>query len=698
MFREIKEKIQRESKKVNSAISVIAILLLAWLLFDLYRDSKGSGEPIGKVTQKVQKVNRKFHQQNVWSDLKSLTDVYNLDTIRTDDNSKLSILFEDKTEIEIEENSMVILNFSGGSLNLNLVNGGLNLNSLGSTGKNVKITSGESEILMDKGALKIAKSYDSLMDVNILEGKAEFKKGEVKQEIFKNEELKVRGEKINKEIKKFRLIQPKNSRILLTSTNQTEINFEWEGEEENYILEIFSLSGSIKKVFEQKVNGFIFSKELPPGKYSWKLSDSKRKDTLTEVFFVADESPARALTPPDGTVFTYSEDLPKIFFSWNKNEFNQVYQLEIAKSRAFIQPEIRFESVNESTVVDTLSEGKYYFRILSKTDFSDANPKISRTGSFTIQKQKGPAKPELIAPQNREQIALKGRLRFAWKEQAEFSHFRIQIAKDKSFASVYKVQEIEVNSMEWQESFSEGEYFWRVEGKKRGTQVWVASDIRSFSITSTPRAMFAINLDSPKNGEEISGENVTFAWKGNLEKNYTLEISNTPNFQNIIKTTQTKKQNQVLPALPQNEYYWRVKANVEEDYTVYSEVFSFYVFRLTSPVIEIPKPPAEFDVLKTKRALFKWKRQENVISYNIEIWKEKEKILSENTKRTEWEIDDLTKFKPGNYTFKLFANATGREGKVIPSKPSLLNFKIFLSETIHKEDVKFKSPETIYVE
>lgn len=697
MFLEIKEKIQRESKKVNITIFIIALLLLIYLIYDLYRERAGTGDPIGKVTQTTHKVNRKYQFQNVWNHLKLHADVYDMDTVRTDENSKMRILFEDKTEVEIDENSMVVLNFSSGSLNLNLVNGGLNLNSLNSNGKPVKIKTGDSEIQLGTGAMKVEKTYDSMVNVNVQEGKAEYTKGEIKQEISKNEELKIRGEKIKKSIKKFRVIQPKNSRIFLTSSKQEEIFFEWEGEEENYILEIFSLSGNIKKVLEQKVSSYSFSKELPTGKYSWKLSDAQRADTLTEVFFVADESPVKSLTPPEGSVFYYSEEYPKILFSWNKNEFNPVYQLEISKSRDFVKPEVRFESVNESTVVDSLGEGKYFFRILSKADFSDANPKISRTASFTIRKNQGPSKPELMSPQSGEQVAVKGKLRFAWKPQSEFSHFRIQISKDKSFASVFKVQEIETNTMEWQDSFSEGEYYWRVEGRVKGTQTWVSSEVRKFTITSTPRAMFAINLDMPANGEEISKESVNFSWKGNLEKTYILELSDTPNFKNIIKTSSTKKTSQVFP-LSQGDYYWRVKSNVEEEYTVYSEVYSFSVLHLKTPVIEIPKSPAEFDVLNTKIARFRWRKLENVLSYTLEVWNGKEKILSETTKRTEWEMDNLTNYKPAVYTFKLIANAEGKGGKIIQSTPAVLNFKIFLSKSIQKEDIQFKSPETIYVE
>jgi hypothetical protein len=698
MFQEIKERIQREARRVNASVSIFALLLLLWLLYDIYRENTGSGEPIGKVTQRVNKVNRKFNFQSIWNDLKVQAEVYKMDTIRTDENSKLIILFDDQTEIEIDENSMVVLNFSSGSLDLNLVNGGLNLNSLNSSAKSVKVKSGDSEIQMDKGAMKIDKSYDSMMNVNVLEGKAEYAKGETRQDILKNEELKVRGEKVQKSLKKFRLIQPRNSRIFLTSKQQEAIFFEWDGEEEGYILEIFSLSGNIKKVLEQRLSSNSFSKELPFGKYSWKLSDLQRTETLTEIFYVSDNNPVRPLTPVEGALFSYSDELPKISFSWSKNEFNPLYQLEISKTRDFLSTEVRLDSTSESTVIDTLGEGKYFYRILSKVDATDTTPKISRTHSFTIQKNKGPEKPELLSPKHKEQIALKDKLRFSWKKQPEFSHFRIQISKDSGFASVFKIQETEDNTMEWQESFSEDEYFWRVEGKVKGTQTWVSSEIRNFVVTSSPRANFAINLESPKNGEEIGKDKVSFTWKGNLEKPYILELSDTTSFQKIIRTIETKKSGQVLPTLDPGEYYWRVKSLVEEDFTVYSEAFSFYVVNLQAPVIEIPKSPAEFDVLKTKTAVFRWKKQENALSYALEVWQDKEKLISESTKRTEWQIDDLTVFQPKNYTFRLVANTLGREGKIIQTQPATVNFKVFLSKTIKKEDIQFKTPETIYIE
>lgn len=701
MISAIREKIKKESNRVNSIVAIVILLLFIWLLVDLYFDLGGHGDPLGTVSYKSNKTNRKYNARNTWNDLNLNSNVYNLDTIRTDDMSKMTITFNDKTEVLIDENSMVILNLSGNSMNINLINGGIQLNSLNSTGSiagNFKINSGESEIKLNKGALKLNKSYNSVIDVDVQEGKAEFKKGDTKQEIGKNEQLKIRGDKIHKTQRKFRLLSPINSSVFQTTQKQESIIFEWEGEEKNYILEIYSLSGGIKKILEQKLNTYSFSRELPPGKYSWKLSDEKKTDTITEVFFISDENSVRPLTPPEGDRIYYVQEFPKILFSWNRNEFTPVYQLEISKTRDFVSTVVKFETLNESTVIDSLGEGKYYYRIISRKEFSDPNPKISRTQSFTINRQEGPSKPQLLSPENFAQFISSEKVRFAWKSQEEFSHFRIQISKEKNFASVFKVMEVETNSINWQEPFSDNDYYWRVEGKVKGTQTWITSDIRKFQITDKPKVLPIITLETPENHEEIIKESIQFSWKTNSGKPLTFELSDSPEFSKTIKAVSTTKQNLTIPSLKKGQYYWRLKATLEDDIYHYSDVFSFHLPGFESPIIEEPKSPANFDVLQTRTAIFKWGKLENIQSYSIEVWMDKDKVLSDHTNKNEWKIENLTNLKPGVYNFKLSAVYTGKDGKQILSKPAVVSFKVFLSRNIQKEEIKFKTPDTIYIE
>lgn len=701
MISNIREKLKNESFLVNSIVILLVLLFLVWLMIDYFSSEKRQGDPIGKVTNKSNKINRKYGFQSIWKDLTLNSDVYNLDTIKTDEMSKITIILNDKTEILIDENSMVVLDMTGDLLNINLVKGDLQLNAMSSTGnanKNYIVKSGDSEVKLNQGgAMRLNKSPDSALELNVREGKVEYKKGNIKQEISKNEELKVRGDKIKKTQRKFHLLQPTHSKIYTTSQKNHTVTFEWDGEEANYILEIFSISNGLKKVLEQKVSDTSFSKELSAGKYTWKLSNENKTETQTEHFFIVDESPVQAYTPIEDAKFTYLQELPKILFSWNKNEFTPIYQLEISKTRDFALPLVRFETQNESTVLDTMSEGKYYYRIVSKTDSSDPNPKMSKTRSFTISRQKGPSKPELLSPNNSQQYSTKDRITFTWKSMEEFSHYRIQLSNDKNFASIFKTVEVQTNFINWQEQFKEGEYFWRIEGKVKGSQSWLDSDVRKIKITNQPIVVPKLTLLSPPNKEEISSDSVQFSWNSNTKNNHFLEISEDSSFKTLLQSISTMKQSHQLTTLKPAQYYWRIRTQVEEE-NFYSDIYSFQLVNYPAPIIESPRQPALFDVIKEKTALFRWTKLKNIQSYHIEIWKDGKKIQSNHSNKNEWKIDNLTTLKPGSYTFRLVANYSNRDGKKILSKPTVLPFKVYLSQKIQKEDIQFKSPETIYIE
>jgi hypothetical protein len=81
------------------------------------RTSKEGQNPvIGILTFKNKLIQRKFDSEVIWDEVNSGIEVRNRDTIRTGDFSDALLTLNDKSKININENSMIYLDFSDSAI------------------------------------------------------------------------------------------------------------------------------------------------------------------------------------------------------------------------------------------------------------------------------------------------------------------------------------------------------------------------------------------------------------------------------------------------------------------------------------------------------------------------------------------------------------------------------------------------------
>jgi type II secretory pathway component PulC len=608
---------------VNFGLIIIILILFLWLYLEFHFSIGKIGEPIGKITYRVNESQRKYSSNFLWTDLDLNSNIYNYDTVRTDTSSRIYVMLNDKTEIQLEEDSMVVFDLSKDTLDLSFFTGKIRLDSTNvDKSKKIKIISGDSVVNLNNGAVQLKKLASSSVNVNVLEGKAELKQNNTTQSLEKGEEVKIRGEKLQKEKKKIRLLSPINSRYFLTRKS-LDIEFEWEGDntDNSYILEVYNSNIKSTPLIAKKINGIHYSQTLSPGKYIWKVYDSKKENSESDSFYVANDNPVKLFTPLPETFFNYIDTPPRILFSWSKNEFIRYYKLEISETNTFDKIKYQLTTENESSIVDNLDPGKYFYRVVTKTEFPDSLNKASQVNSFTISKKDTPnqnPKPE------------------------------------------------ERNS------------------------------------TISNEEAIPLNLITPKDQASLDTDRLQFTWdkvKDNVE--YLLEFSKSPEFTDIILSRKSKA-NSLLVTLPENgNFFWRVKATLQNGNSIISNRFSFsYQF---NPIVQIvfPVNNSEVDVLSMDKFIFKWNKMEGAIYYSFELKRlaTNENIIRESRLKTnEYILDDFTLLKTGEYECTVTARVLAKNSEEITTKPKTHKFKIFLSKKADKKDIKFVTPDNVYIE
>lgn len=123
----------------DSIVVGASALLITSLSIFLYADfnrkiDAGDARQIGTITFKRQVAQRKYLAQVVWEDVEQDVPVYNNDSIRTATNSEAVIHLGDGTDINIDENSMIMLSTLENEININFEHGTISANRSGVSG------------------------------------------------------------------------------------------------------------------------------------------------------------------------------------------------------------------------------------------------------------------------------------------------------------------------------------------------------------------------------------------------------------------------------------------------------------------------------------------------------------------------------------------------------------------------------------
>lgn len=193
-----------------------------------------------------------------------------------------------------------------------------------------------------------------------------------------------------------------------------------------------------------------------------------------------------------------------------------------------------------------------------------------------------------------------------------------EVARDASFSRIVTTQLVAGTSIGI--SLREGEYYWRLsEGN-------VPLQARKFVIVSQ-RAPVTV---SPANGEKFdysqNNPAVHFSWTGGEQTPYyTVEISRSNDFANIVETLTAQGTSISLNTLASGTYWWRVKAEYQFANTVLtSRPSSFTLTRTTNLPAPVPAYPENNSRITTasvesKGLTFGWNKNNEIASYTLQI-------------------------------------------------------------------------------
>ncbi len=702
-----------QSKDKSYLYIIFLVLIIIFFSFRLFKNmtrfsKEGENPIIGMLTFKNKLIQRKFDSEVIWDEVESGVEIRNRDTIRTGDYSDALLTLVDKSKININENSMIYLDFSDSAI-IDFAYGSLSLvgsedNSGGGGGgttkggdgggmlKDLKITAGDKVLEIGNSSINLEKSGKEDLKLQVTSGKAKIISNGKETELKENEVANMSHDGIEvSEVTLFPSL-PLDYQKFYSKTTKTPVNFEWSTTDgsENVYLEISKDSKFSSLVGKYPERNNTLQVNLDSGSYYWRLTAVKKDKKSREIsnlrkFQIFSVSPPSIVSPEDGKTYKFSAFAPLIEFTWKKNELYKEYSFELSTDSNFSDNIKKSLTSSNHITIDNLPEGKYFARVTAFPIGAEISSETSAPISINLESTAIPESPILASPSNGQKIFKlyfeKGFSLFQWKDNPEIKEYNIQISSSKQFDKIIYDNKLSGNQTKPQVKAPPGIYFWRVSAHSKDGKNSEFSEISSFELKEIDK----IEIISPNNKSlnKFIDENTVFQWK-KIEAipNFIFEISKDENFQNIIFSTKLNSYQASYKFKEEGDYFWRVRLISEDNIDLSkSDVYSYSLDNIKDPVIISPKENEKVDMSKTEELTLKWEKDPKAYLYIIEINDSYGRSIVKSTKTNNnyYIFKDISKLEEGSFSWNI--QSIYKKGEIESFSNKLNgNFKITLSD------------------
>lgn len=702
--------ILRDPDVLFPSIAALIVLICALLLYDNLTSSRGAGsEPIGKIHFKNRVAQRKFSAATLWGELETNSIVYNRDTIRTEDLSEAVIELNDGTRIEMDENSMIVLNISQAEAEIDFAYGAIQArSSTARAGEEVelKISKGDKVVKATDGDVKLAGGKDDEDLVVTLEsGQAVIEKDGEATELQENQRAVVSKEKIEVKPLVLRLSAPREHEQFFTGQGAAPVNFSWsKGEAQEVRLEVSRDRSFTRVAAATAAAGSGAALRLPDGNYYWRISgrdgQGQRQTSSVRRFRVIERKQLQLFSPLNDQKFSYTAEPPLVNFSWNKDDFASGYELEISGSRDFSGA--RKVATLTTSVSRALEPGTYYWRVSTRSARQGAATQsgVFRFSVSQLQKQE-PPRPQHPRGRTIHQVLLKkqGEM-FNWLGNRELANYEMEIARDAGFGAKVLSRTTDGNFVRIREDLAAGAYFWRVRGRDRRGLWTDFSTPAAFQVGATEK--LRLNAPAPNatiNVFELGARGLSLDWQpAGLQGQYRVTLARNAALNGADNFPPGRNSALRLPELEAGTYYWKVTLLDGDQVVTESEVRSFRITAdLPAPVITFPARGGRVDMTRRDSLDFVWQAVPGAREYEVVFSRPVagriEVLARQRLRGTVFRFTELNALDRGRFVFEVRAT-TRQAGRRVQSEPARSDFTIDL-QTLGKPELD--SPRDLFI-
>ncbi len=666
-----------------------------WLFYtDINSTLKNTGgEEIGLVMFKKNTAQRKYSGRAVWENIDTAAPVYSNDTLRTSSDSEAVLLMNDGTEITLQDNSLIVLEWNMENKNIEFLGGNISAkNKVSEDAGAVKIKSADTVISLNDASINLQGDEGNL-DLSVVEGNIGLTKGDRIQEIKANQQAVI-GKNFDDFIINEILIRPdtpEDNMYFLTFTNRKAVDFRWDffRPVKNPIIQIAKDMDFISIIDESDITDLSsYKKEFSEGTYYWRIRSKTESGIIGPVrrFVIINDRFPAMLTPAKDIEIKYRSSLPKLRFLWEQSLFPEHYLLEISLNENFTDKVVSEKVKGNFHFLSTLSEGKYFWRITPYYSLGNIGYiKNDNHQSFNIIQTTALEPVQPVFPPNNTVMSTiessKG-IKFKWKAEAEISSYQFYLSENQDFSSTIYNEPLPGTIFTSEGDLKPGTYYWKVGGVTVDNEILPQSPARTLTITKSTGEIALLNPPDREHFEiEMFGSR-TFTWESSVGEKFRFTLyKDAPDTPPIIEdVTSEKSRKTMIPA--SGEYFWQVSVIDDNNNSVIdSKIHSFNTRSpLANPVWKEPGLGSSIRLIGDDMLNFRWEKVYDADYYSVELIRESDRksmFSSGNISETEISFTNTRILTEGKYSaeLKAYKNADGGWSKS-ESQPVITEFSI----------------------
>ncbi|MBN2770767.1 MAG: FecR domain-containing protein [Spirochaetes bacterium] len=694
----------RTTKRRKKEIALVLFCLTAAVISSglLYRSFSGTNEsitkPIGSVAFKIKDVQRKLFKSDLWEIIHKNSEVYNKDKIKTSDHSLVSINLNLGSIIELDENTLVYLEFDGEFTTIELLEGSIHTKGADS-GSKLKIKSDNTIFDSSNSSASIYKDKDGSIKLTVHDGELKISSADGTKNVKAGDSALVDDEKITVIKNMIRIDSPTSNRYYISNSSDANISFSWTdpADDAPYVL-LISNNSSFDKYNTYNSKSESIDLKLETGTYYCMVKNDSgdKQSSVIKFSIIYDSRPYLILPEKNGTIESYSTN-PVISFSWGASTMPSKYTVEIYSDSELKNIVLKTDTETKSIDADTLTYGTYYWLVKAHYSISPEDTIVSDIGSFQVNKSSTISQPVLLQPLNNETFSSdffkKNRMMFSWNRNADIAQYEIQISTDMDFNSIYYKSNTINSSIKAEKHMPPGTYYWRLKYFDEAKKKEVYTDIRSFIVISETN----IEPLSPGNRAVISSDRtIRIHWKDpSMWNNYKVELSTDHEFRDIRESIVTRN-NYADVHVAEGTYFWRVSRLDDKGRPI--STYSGGTFAVSSSATEEtsrisivePKNGSIIDMTHKSVIRISWRDEDKPDKYKVELLQNGiVKFLTETTK-TSLNFAELHKLDRGNFSIRITSIVSKKSGAYTETdfeivlkplkKPELITDEIIITE------------------
>lgn len=574
-----RKKLSMKFSRSDAAVTVAVVIFSALLFFQFWKDLNAmaarDGEmSLGSIVFRRGSATRRSPSGMNWERLRNLSPVYRGDTIRTSDFSEAALFFEDGTDLDLFENSMIKLNFAGSEKELEFLGGRISL----SGGEGRAVAAGAGTVAFSEGSrVSLSRTGDEI-SVGVSGGTATLTDAAGRREVIRSsQELRMNAEGGDYEVIEHSaiLLQPSQNARLLSLGEDGEVSFSWEATSPDSLSGAVALELSSSPDFESpeslplKAGSAGLTARRKPGVWYWRLRDERGAISGVSRFSLAQDLLPKPILPKDGEEYRYRKIPPAVSFSWSEMENASAYIFEVSAEPEFRKPIIRSRTSLQSLKVGALDEGLWYWRVLpvpaGELLGGGAEPTVRRIHiARRDEMERAVLLQSLDGAFYQLQVMDDRGVPFSWEPQREAAEYQIAVADNPGMDSPKVLLSTEapyafLRRGDAEALYREGVFYWSVRWRDAEGNLSPWSPARKLrGIDGT----VAVRLSYPPDGYTIADSlmsNTRFAWKSNVPGRTVFQVSRDPGFDDIAYQEDVNMETLLGKNWEPGEWSWRIR-------------------------------------------------------------------------------------------------------------------------------------------